>query len=86
MYALLLAVIYLAFISLGLPDSLLGAGWPVMHDFFGVSRTIAGFYVLLRSGKYLYAVDGFLSYKDAGSVCRESGRLCIAVLYRDYIG
>ena len=31
MVHLLLAVIYLAFISLGLPDSLLGAAWPSMH-------------------------------------------------------
>ena len=31
MYSLLLALIYLAFISLGLPDSLLGTAWPVMH-------------------------------------------------------
>lgn len=31
MYSLLLAVIYLAFISLGLPDSLLGSAWPVMQ-------------------------------------------------------
>ena len=31
MASLLLAIIYLAFISLGLPDSLLGAAWPVMH-------------------------------------------------------
>ncbi|GAE72146.1 transporter [Cutibacterium acnes JCM 18916] len=29
---LLLAIIYLAFISLGLPDSLVGAGWPAMHE------------------------------------------------------
>jgi len=28
---LLLIIIYLAFISLGLPDSVLGAAWPVMH-------------------------------------------------------
>ena len=28
---MLLAIIYLSFISLGLPDSLLGAAWPVMH-------------------------------------------------------
>lgn len=28
---LLLAVIYIAFISLGLPDALLGVGWPLMH-------------------------------------------------------
>ena len=31
MYSLLLALIYLAFISLGLPDSLLGSGWPAIH-------------------------------------------------------
>lgn len=42
MYSLLLAVIYLAFISLGLPDSLLGSGWPVMHEFFGVSVSAGG--------------------------------------------
>lgn len=30
MYTLLLMIIYLAFISLGLPDSLLGSAWPVM--------------------------------------------------------
>ncbi len=31
MTSFLLAIIYLAFISLGLPDSLLGAAWPVMY-------------------------------------------------------
>ena len=31
MFALLIAIIYLSFISLGLPDSLLGAAWPVMR-------------------------------------------------------
>ena len=31
MASLLLAVIYLTFISLGLPDSLLGTAWPVIH-------------------------------------------------------
>ena len=31
MTSLLLAVIYLAFVSLGLPDSLLGSAWPVMQ-------------------------------------------------------
>ena len=36
MGSLLLAVIYLIFISLGLPDSLLGSGWPKMQVFFGV--------------------------------------------------
>lgn len=32
MYTLLLLLIYLAFISLGLPDSLLGSAWPVIHQ------------------------------------------------------
>ena len=31
MVHVLLAIIYLAFISLGLPDALLGSAWPVMH-------------------------------------------------------
>ena len=31
MVSLLLAVIYLSFISLGLPDALLGAAWPSMY-------------------------------------------------------
>ena len=31
MASALLAIIYLAFISLGLPDSLLGSAWPVMQ-------------------------------------------------------
>ena len=42
MVHLLLAVIYLAFISLGLPDSLLGSAWPSMHVEFGVPVSYAG--------------------------------------------
>lgn len=39
---LLLAVIYISFIALGLPDSLLGNGWPAMHQDFGVPLSYAG--------------------------------------------
>ena len=42
MFQLLLAIIYLAFISLGLPDPLLGAAWPAMHDELGVPVSYAG--------------------------------------------
>ena len=42
MVQLLLAVIYLAFISLGLPDSLLGAAWPSMQAQLGVPVSSAG--------------------------------------------
>lgn len=39
---LLLAIIYLSFISLGLPDSLLGSAWPSMYGEFGVPIAFAG--------------------------------------------
>ncbi|MDD7740420.1 MAG: MFS transporter [Lachnospiraceae bacterium] len=42
MVSFLLPVIYLAFISLGLPDSLLGAAWPVMYPELGTSVSYAG--------------------------------------------
>ena len=42
MIHLLLIVIYLAFISLGLPDALLGSAWPVMHQEFAVPVSYAG--------------------------------------------
>lgn len=42
MVHLLLAIIYLAFISLGLPDALLGAAWPSMYPQFDVPVSYAG--------------------------------------------
>ena len=50
MYSLLLLLIYMAFISLGLPDSLLGAGWPVMHTTLNVSLAHMGFVSMVISG------------------------------------
>ena len=42
MTTLLLPIIYLAFISLGLPDSLLGSAWPVLHQELHVPVSYAG--------------------------------------------
>lgn len=42
MVHLLLAIIYISFISLGLPDSLLGSAWPTMYGEFGVPVSFAG--------------------------------------------
>lgn len=42
MFQLLLLIIYLAFISLGLPDSLLGSAWPTMYQEFSVPISYAG--------------------------------------------
>ena len=50
MYLFLLALIYLAFISLGLPDSLLGSAWPLMHLEMGVPISYMGIITMLISG------------------------------------
>ena len=42
MFTLLLALIYICFISLGLPDSLLGSAWPILHQDIGVPVSYAG--------------------------------------------
>lgn len=49
MYSLLLAVIYLAFISLGLPDALLGSGWPTMYTQLQVPFSYAGIISMIIS-------------------------------------
>ena len=49
MTQLLLAIIYLAFISLGLPDSLLGSAWPTMYIQFDVPISYAGIISMIIS-------------------------------------
>lgn len=50
MTQLLLAIIYLAFISLGLPDSLLGSAWPTMYIQFDVPISYAGIISMIIAG------------------------------------
>lgn len=51
MVSLLIGVIYLAFVSMGLPDSLLGAAWPSIYSQLGVPVSYAGIVtVLIASG------------------------------------
>ena len=50
MFHLLLAVIYLSFISLGLPDSLLGAAWPVIYQELDVPVSYAGVIFMVICG------------------------------------
>lgn len=49
MFSLLLVIIYIAFISLGLPDSLLGAAWPVIRVEFGAELSIQGIISMIIS-------------------------------------
>ena len=49
MVSLLLPIIYIAFISLGLPDSLLGSAWPTMYPELGVPVSCAGILSMIIS-------------------------------------
>ena len=59
MYTLLLAVIYLAFISLGLPDSLLGAAWPTIRVDFDVPLSYMGLVSMIIAGGTI--ISGLMS-------------------------
>lgn len=67
MYSLLLAIIYMAFISLGLPDSLLGSAWPVMQQDLDVSISYAGIITMIIS------VGTIVSSLSADRVIRKFG-------------
>ncbi|MCH3967988.1 MAG: MFS transporter [Atopobiaceae bacterium] len=47
---LLLPIIYLAFVALGLPDSLLGSAWPAMHVSLGTALESQGLISMLIAG------------------------------------
>lgn len=67
MIHLLLGVIYLSFISLGLPDSLLGAAWPSMYGEFGVPVSWAG------AVSMLIAVSTVISSLQSDRLTRRLG-------------
>ena len=50
MFSILLAIIYASFISLGLPDSLLGSAWPSMYGNLGVPISYAGIISVIVAG------------------------------------
>ena len=50
MLTVILVIIYLAFISLGLPDAAFGAAWPEMYGVLGVSVSAAGIFSVLSAG------------------------------------
>lgn len=50
MYSILLVIIYISFISLGLPDALLGSAWPSMYETLNVPVSYAGILSMIISG------------------------------------
>lgn len=67
MITILLIIIYLAFISLGLPDALFGTAWPAMYSKLGVGISAAGICSMIVSGGTI--VSSFFS----GSIIRRFG-------------
>lgn len=61
MLTLLLIVIYISFISLGLPDSLLGSSWPILHADLSVPISYAGIISMIVSGGTI--ISSFFSEK-----------------------
>ena len=55
MLHLLLPIIYLSFISLGLPDSVLGAAWPSMYEGFAVPVSYAGIIAMIISAGTIFS-------------------------------
>lgn len=68
MFQLLLVIIYLAFISLGLPDSLLGAAWPSMYPEFSVPVSYAGgISMIIAAGTILSSLQSDRLTKKLGT-------------------
>ncbi len=55
MLSLLLPIIYLSFISLGLPDALLGAAWPTLYLSLHVPLSYAGIISMIISGGTIFS-------------------------------
>lgn len=73
MFSLLLALIYVSFISLGLPDSLLGSAWPQMQESLGVSLSLGGVI------SFLITASTILSSLMSHRVIQRFGTGCVTM-------
>jgi len=84
MVHLLLVIIYLSFISLGLPDALLGAAWPVMSQEFSVPVSYAGgIALIIAMGTVVSSLlsDRMTKWLGAGKVTAFSVGLTAVALF-----
>ncbi len=80
---LLLCIIYIGFISLGLPDSLFGTAWPTLQGQFGVPLSWAGIVTMTISGGTILSalLSDRLTYRfGAGKVTAVSVLMTAAAL------
>ena len=84
MMTLLLAIIYLTFISLGLPDSLLGSAWPGIYQDFSVPISYAGTVsMIIAAGTVLSSLesDRLIKWLGVGKVTLFSVAMTMAALF-----
>ena len=84
MIHLLLAIIYLSFISLGLPDALLGAAWPMVYPQFGVPVSASGIiFITISAGTVVSSLqsDRLTRRFGPGKVTAVSVALTAAALF-----
>ena len=84
MMSLLLAVIYLSFISLGLPDSLLGSAWPLMYQELQVPVSYAGVVSMIISAGTIFSSlqsDRLTKKFGPGAVTAASVAMTAAALF-----
>jgi fucose permease len=84
MISLLLAIIYISFISLGLPDALLGAAWPVMQAELAVPMSYAGGISLIISGGTVISSlqsDRMIKWLDTGKVLVISAAMTALAIF-----
>lgn len=83
MTTVLLLVIYITFIGLGLPDSLLGSAWPIMHLDLGVPIGLAGMASIVATGGTVISSllsEGFIKRFGTGAVTTVSVALTATAL------
>lgn len=88
MIRVLLIIIYIAFISLGLPDAIMGSAWPMIHKDLNVPISYAGIATMIVSGGTI--ISSFFSEKvirkfGTGKVTTFSVLLTAAGLLGIYI-
>ena len=84
MFSLLLVIIYISFISLGLPDALLGGAWPTMQQEFGVPVSYAGIIsMIICMGTIVSSLlsDRMTKYFGTGKVTAISVATTAAALF-----
>ncbi len=84
MFHLLLVIIYLSFISLGLPDGMLGAAWPTMYPEFDVPVSYAGFLAMFISAQTVISSllsDRLTKKFGAGKVTAVSVAMTMIALF-----